>query len=240
MHRLERVLLPLQDIVGSLSADDYRKERARARLQLHGVIADTERAQRRALTGIERILHEVLDRRKHAGYELRFGHVEIGCRHVLEEQARARMHQERLLDAVDESVFHHDLRIRNAGAPRFDAPFQPLERQALIHCTIDRADQARHRFRYSFADCRTEDREDRCCHLARVTPDGLAQRSIYGGTECATYLVVATASQRESIGKLVGEILDTDCPRPQLVRDRLETRLLRAYEKRPKLLVFRC
>jgi len=86
---------------------------------------------------------------------------ELGREGVLDEQ--------HLFHAVDERVAHHDLRERDACAPRLDAPPDALRREAVLDRAVDRVGEPRHRRGDRLADRGTEHRKDRGGDLARVS-----------------------------------------------------------------------
>jgi len=90
------------------------------------VNADAESPERRAFFRMERILHEILNSREHAGDQVGVGKVEIRSRRALQQETSFGVNKERLLDAVHERVLDDDLRERYSRAPRLDAPLDPV------------------------------------------------------------------------------------------------------------------
>ena len=144
------------------------------------------------------------------------------------------MNQEGLFDAIDQRVLDDDLRIRDAGAPRLDAPLDATRRERVFHGAIDRSHERRHGLRDCLADGRAEDWEDGGGNLTRVPTDRLPQRRLHRRRQRPANLPVALPAQDDRLGQVLGEIGGRDVPLPQLGGQFLEPVLLRSNQELAK------
>ncbi len=164
MDVLHRDLEHRAQIARRVSADHAGDARLRAALDPHRQVADLQRAQASwpfcacpfpscaLLVAVERIAHEVLDRRQHAGHHVRILHRGVRRGSVLQQQAGLAMDQEHLLHAVEHRVDEDHFGERLARAQRFEPPLHGARRDRVLDGLVDRLDHAAQGFADGLAD----------------------------------------------------------------------------------------
>ena len=135
------------------------------------------------LSATEGIADEILDRDQHRRNELWILAYRVLGRDMCDQQPRVPVHQEYVLDLVDQCVPEHDLRERPSGAPSFQAPFQTAPGEAVFQGLIEPLERLVDRLADRFADGRHDRRVEDVDQRRWIAADRALRRLLHDGRQ---------------------------------------------------------